>query len=285
MNDWRAGYVTDLGYTFGYYPELNPLRIRLAFLNQGLVFPQVGSACELGFGQGVSTNLHASASVTQWCGTDFNPSQAGFAQELAASSGAGALLAGDAFADFALRTDLPDFDFLALHGIWSWISDDNRRVIVDFVRRKLKVGGVLYISYNTLPGWSNFLSVRHLMAEHARVLGASGETIKGRIHKALGFAQQVMDTEPLALMTAPGAAEQLRKMQSLDPHYIAHEFFNRDWQPMHFSTVAQWLEGAKLQFACSASYMDAAESMHLTAEQLKSYLEQLRPEDFGKFSP
>ncbi len=269
MNDWRAGYVTDLAYTFGYYPELNPLRIRLAFLNQGLAFPQVGSACELGFGQGVSTNLHASASVTQWCGTDFNPSQAGFAQELAASSGAGVLLAGDAFADFAQRTDLPDFDFIALHGIWSWISDDNRRVIVDFVRRKLKVGGVLYISYNTLPGWSNFLSVRHLLAEHARVLGASGDTTQGRIHKALGFVQQVMDTEPMALMTAPGAADQLRKMQSLDPHYIAHEFFNRDWQPMHFSTVAQWLEGAKLQFACSASYMDALESMHLTAEQIQ----------------
>lgn len=118
MNDWRAGYVTDLGYTFGYYPELNPLRIRLAFLNQGLVFPQVGTACELGFGQGVSTNLHASASVTRWCGTDFNPSQAGFAQELAASSGAGALLSGDAFADFAQRTNLPDFDFMALHVFW-----------------------------------------------------------------------------------------------------------------------------------------------------------------------
>lgn len=42
--------------------------------------PEVGSACELGFGQGMSANLHAAASVVQWSGTDFNPAQAAFAR-------------------------------------------------------------------------------------------------------------------------------------------------------------------------------------------------------------
>ena len=51
MSDWTAGYVADIGYTFGYYNELNPLRIKLAFLNAGLVCPEIGTACELGFGQ------------------------------------------------------------------------------------------------------------------------------------------------------------------------------------------------------------------------------------------
>src|SRR5690606_40664269 len=88
--DWTAGYVADIGYTYGYYTELNPLRVRLAFLNAGLQPPTMGTACELGFGQGMSANLHAAASVVQWHGTDFNPSQAGFAQELARASGAAA---------------------------------------------------------------------------------------------------------------------------------------------------------------------------------------------------
>ena len=83
MTDWTAGYVADIGYTYGYYTELNPLRIQLAFLNAGLSFPKITHACELGFGQGLSTNLHAAASSVQWHGTDFNPAQAGFAQELA----------------------------------------------------------------------------------------------------------------------------------------------------------------------------------------------------------
>ena len=143
MSDWTAGYVADIGYTYGYYTELNPQRVKLAFLNQGLVFPEMGTACELGFGQGLSANFHAAASVTQWHGTDFNPSQASFAPELAGASGAGARLYDEAFSDFASRPDLPEFDYIGLHGIWSWISDDNRQVIVDFIRTKLKVGGVL----------------------------------------------------------------------------------------------------------------------------------------------
>ena len=62
MSDWTAGYVADIGYTYGYYTELNPALVRLAFLNAGLAFPHMGAACELGFGQGLSTNIHAAAS-------------------------------------------------------------------------------------------------------------------------------------------------------------------------------------------------------------------------------
>ena len=43
MSDWTAGYVADIGYTYGYYTELNPLRVRLAFLKAGLVPPEVGT--------------------------------------------------------------------------------------------------------------------------------------------------------------------------------------------------------------------------------------------------
>ena len=52
MQDWTSGYVSDLSYTYGYYIELNPFRLRMAFLNAGLVFPEFDTACELGFGQG-----------------------------------------------------------------------------------------------------------------------------------------------------------------------------------------------------------------------------------------
>lgn len=109
--------------------------------------------------------------------TDFNPSQAGFAQELAAASGAGAQLFDQAFAEFCNRPDLPDFDFIGLHGLWSWISDENRAVIVDFIRRKLKVGGVLYISYNAQPGWAAMVPMRDLLAEYSEVMGAPGRVL------------------------------------------------------------------------------------------------------------
>lgn len=267
MTDWTAGYVADIGYTFGYYPHLNPVRMRMAFLDAGLVPPAVGAACELGFGQGISANVHAAASVTQWHGTDFNPSQAGFAQELAAASGASASLMDSAFAEFCGRPDLPDFDYIGLHGIWSWISDENRAVIVDFIRRKLKVGGVLYISYNTQPGWASFVPMRGLLTDHTELMGAPGQGIVPRIDAALAFAEKLMATQPGYARANPLVAERLDRIKTLSRNYLAHEYFNRDWHPMSFSRMAQWLEPAKLSFACSAEFLDHVDALNLTQDQ------------------
>lgn len=274
MTDWTAGYTADIEYTFGYYQELNPLRVKLAFLNAGLVCPDIGSACELGFGQGLSTNLHAAASVTHWSGTDFNPSHAGFAQELATISGADAKLCDQSFAEFVTRTDLPDFDFIGLHGIWSWVSDENRSIIVDFIRKKLKVGGVLYISYNTQPGWAAFAPVRHLMTEHAAAMGSSGAGILSRVDGALEFTEKLLATNPRFSRANPGVVDRLKSIKGQNRQYLAHEYFNRDWLPMHFGTLAQWLEPAKVGFACSAHLLDHVDGINLSAEQ-QTLLQQI----------
>ena len=267
MSDWTAGYVADIGYTFGYYPELNPLRVKLAFLNAGLVPPEMGAACELGFGQGMSANLHAAASVVQWSGTDFNPSQAAFAQELATSCGSGAQLFDEGFDAFCTRSDLPEFDYIGLHGIWSWISDENRAVIVDFIRRKLKVGGVVYISYNTQPGWAAMVPMRDLLTEHAEVLGSDGAGIVSRIDSALGFVDQLLAANPAYARANPQVAERIKKIKEKNRLYVAHEYFNGHWQPMAFAQMARWLAPAKVQWACSANYLDAIDTVNLSAEQ------------------
>ncbi|MEX2132386.1 MAG: class I SAM-dependent methyltransferase [Pseudohongiellaceae bacterium] len=267
MNDWTCGYVAEIGYTFGYYTELNPLRVKLAFLNSGLALPENGSACELGFGQGMSANLHAAATATQWCGTDFNPSQATFAQELARVSGSGARMYDEAFDQFCNRSDLPDFDYIGVHGIWSWISDENRAVIVDFIRRKLKVGGVLYISYNTQPGWAAMVPMRDLLTEHGEVMGSAGGGIVSRIDDALTFADKMLATNPAYVRANPQVPGRLQKIKEQNRNYLAHEYFNRDWLPMSFSRMAAWLSPAKLSYACSAHFLDHVDALNLNAEQ------------------
>ncbi|MES2949410.1 MAG: methyltransferase regulatory domain-containing protein [Pseudomonadota bacterium] len=280
MSDWNEGYVTDIGYTYGYYTELNPLRTRLALLNAGWVAPAMltdGPACELGMGQGVSVNVHAAASGNTWYGTDFNPSQAAFAQELAGASGVdaqGTRLFDEAFADFCQRPDLPDFSYIGVHGIWSWISDANRAVIVDFVRRKLKVGGVLYISYNTQPGWAAMVPMRDLLTEHVQVMGAPGNGIASRIDASLAFAERLMDSNCHYAQANPQVGVRLKRMQGVSRNYLAHEYFNRDWQPMSFSSMARWLEPAKLGYGCSAHYMDHLPALNFTPAQHALLLEQ-----------
>ena len=64
-------------------------------------------------------------------------------------------------------------EWIGLHGIWSWISDANREVIVDFLRRKLKVGGAVSAAIFAGPreGWENVAGLGQLCLEHA---GGSG---------------------------------------------------------------------------------------------------------------
>lgn len=264
---WASGYVTDIAYTHGYYPELCPHRARLALLQAGYAVPEIVNACELGFGQGVSIAMHASATDAHWAGTDFNPSQALHAQRLTRAAGVEADLCDQAFAEFCARPDLPDFDFIGLHGIWTWISDENRSVIVDFIRRKLKIGGILYISYNTQPGWAAAAPLRHLMTEIGAnlVSAASGST--ARVEGALEFLEKILATDPSYLKANPSVKERFEGIKKQNRSYLAHEYFNRDWQPMYVADMARWLEAAKLNFAASAYMLDSVNAVNLTADQ------------------
>jgi hypothetical protein len=59
----------------------------------------------------------------------------------------------------------------------------------------------------------------------------------------------------------------MTKIKEQNRHYIAHEYFNRDWHPMHFATMADWLSPAKVQFACTAHYLDHVDALNLSTQQ------------------
>jgi SAM-dependent methyltransferase len=265
--NWAAGYMTEIEYTKAYCLDLNPLRQRLAFLASGLAPGESKFACELGFGQGLSVNIHATDPAVQWWGTDFNPAQAGFARQLATRVGSGAKLFDQDFVEFCARPDLPDFDIIGLHGIWSWISDENRAVVVDFIRRRLNVGGVLYISYNTLPGWAAFAPLQHLLKRHNDVMSAPGQGVLQRMTDAIAFSERLLGTDPLYLRANAKIGESFKRMRNENQRYLAHEYFNDSWNPMHVAEVARWVEPTKCVFACSANFLDQIDALNLTPSQ------------------
>lgn len=267
MSDWTSGYVADIDYTYGYFKELNPQRMRLALLNAGIEPPQHLTACELGFGQGLSAAIHAAASDIEWYGNDFLPSQARFAQSLAEASESNAQFFDDSFEEFLTREDLPQFDFICLHGVWTWVSETNRQRILAFIRKNLKVGGVVYLSYNTQIGWAQIMPLRRLLVQHTQRMGAPGDGTAQRIRQSLKFADKLMQTHPLHAQTNNQVAPKLQELLGQDPHYLAHEYYNRDWQPMDFADMAEQMANIKLEYASSATYLDLIEAINLTQEQ------------------
>jgi hypothetical protein len=89
------------------------------------------------------------------------------------------------------------------------------------------------------------------------------------VHDALEFAEKLLATNPLFARINPMVAERLKATKSQNPHYLAHEYFNQDWHPMHFSTMVDCLTEAKVQYACSATYHDHIDVLNVTSEQLE----------------
>ncbi|PCD04312.1 methyltransferase [Sphingomonas spermidinifaciens] len=255
---WSDGYVTDLDYTYGYYRELNPAMLRLACLAANVQPPAIDDCTylELGFGQGVSINMHAAAAPGRFWGIDFNPAHALHARTLAAISEADAALSDDSFASFTARSDLPAFDIIVLHGVWSWISAANRAAILDIIDRRLKPGGIVFVSYNCQPGWAGPMPLRHLMARHVEFAATRSTDMPTRIDKAITFARELAAAGGRYFVENPGAEPWLAQLSGSNRHYLAHEYFNAHWQVDYFSDVSNALGTAKLTYAASARLLD-----------------------------
>lgn len=271
MNDWNEGYFTDSTYTYGYYRELSPNFMRWCLLAKGIAAPEITEEsfhCELGFGQGISANIHAAATPGKFFGTDFNPAHAAHAQELAKASDSGANFFEDSFEEFSKR-DLPQFDSIGLHGIWTWVSAENRKYILETARRHLRSGGMLYNSYNCLPGWSPNAPLRELLTLYYRQF-PEGNADKN-ISATMNFVEEFLDAEPLYLNLAPNLKDLFNELKMKNPHYIAHEYLNLDWDLMYFADVAKLCQSAKLDFAATANPIETSDGAFL-GDRAKKFL-------------
>ncbi len=166
---WTNGYQTEVNYTYGYYRDLSPNFQKFCLLLNGIDSPDIQTNqthCELGFGQGVSINIHAASTDANFYGTDFNPAHAAHANQLAQHSQTKSYFFDDSFEELLNRNDLPMFDSISLHGIWSWISYENQHIILKFIRKYLKNNGIVYISYNCVTGWADYMTIRELFHSH-----------------------------------------------------------------------------------------------------------------------
>ena len=267
--DWAEGYVVDLDYTRGYFRELSPALLRFVTL-LGSVEAQNDTTFtyyELGCGNGLSTALHAAANPSgRFCGVDFNPTHIHNARKLAQDVGIGNVrFLEKSFAEL-LQEDVEEAHFIVLHGVWSWVAAEHRGHLLEFMRRKLRPGGIVYLSYNCLPGLSQVAPLQRLLLEHAN-LGAGDRLDK--VSRSMEFAARLHKAEARFFSANPLAAARLAEMSRHDPHYLAHEYQNANWSPSYHADLARELAGAKLTYAGSATLLDNFEQFVLRPEMAK----------------
>ncbi len=271
MHNWSAGYTADVAYTSGFYRELTPALLEFASLGRNALVPSSGgpiAMAELGCGRGLSTNVIAAANPhARFVANDFNPAHVAEARALAASAEMSNVRFSDAsFAEFSDDPEIPPLDIVALHGILSWINEENQRHIVDFVKRHLKPGGLVYVSYNCLPGWAPTAPLRRLMMDFGA--GDAAGSI-ARLDKALGFIGRLKETKARYFTSNAAVADRFDKLAGQPRNYLAHEYMNADWNLFYHSDVARLFSEAKTSYLCSAHILDNVESLNLSEPQRK----------------
>lgn len=259
MSTHTEGYVTDLAYLVHFQRELTPDFIRFCLLMNGADLPERKEGepfryLELGYGQGLSLNIHAASVPGEFWGTDFMKEHADNAQNMASSAKLDNVHAMNmSFAEldaYGEAGNLPTFDLITLHGVWSWINAENRQYIQNIIRRHLKPGGIAYISYNALPGWSSFMPARELLIRCADTM-SNGLDSSSQTRQAFAFAKTFSESGATFFTEHPLVTEKLKSLQNEPLQYLSHEYMNRNWQPFYFDEVATEMEKAQCGFVTS----------------------------------
>jgi len=270
MNE--TGYYSALPYSVGYYDGMNRSLIGLTL---GLVTNNsltIETACELGFGQGLSIAIHSAASSSRWYGNDLIRGHVDFANELCGASGASPVLSADSFVKYCTDKSLPQFDFIAMHGVWSWIGDSDRQVILNFLNTKLNPNGILYVSYNSMPGQSALLPFRHLF-NYQHKKKAEVENPRERIQSAFSDINNLLKAGSKNFSENTKTLENIEALKSRDENYLAHEYLNDSWEPMYFDRVHEDFTSVGLQFVASSNFLDQILPFSFNESQL-AYLSE-----------
>ena len=254
---WMSGYVSDIAYTLGFYRELAPSFLNYVCVINGVEGIPIGTPlryCELGCGRGYGTTLLAAANPDiEFVGIDFNPLHINEARAFANRAGISNIAFIEiSFGDAARSNDplLAEFDIVALHGVFTWVSPKVRNDIIEFMRVRLVPGGLAYVSYNTLPGWAVLAPVQHILKEYAG--HAAGDSL-ARIEKGIAVLKMLADKSSAYVARNPSVKARVEAFDNEDQRYLAHEFLNDNWQPIYITDALESLAEAKLTYVGSAT--------------------------------
>ncbi len=265
---WDHGYYSHAAYTSGYDREMAPGWIDFAAVVKGVApgrqgdgapFRYLDLGCGTGYGLCLLAALHPEGSFV---GVDFLPTHIAHAERLAAELGLGNVRFLEA--DFlALAQDAsplapdgagpPRFDYVAAHGVATWVVEPVQQALFAAAAVCLRPGGLFYCSYNCFPGWLGRTALHQLVRVERR---RSDPAVPLQpIQKASGTLNALLgnESDPTTLAQAcPGLRADLALLDSFPPLYLSQEYANDGWQPLYVHQLHERCLAHKLSYVSTA---------------------------------
>lgn len=181
-------------------------------------------------------------------GVDLSSVQIGQGQQAIASMGLGNIeLRAMNLAD--IDASFGQFDYIICHGVYSWVPAKVQEAILRICAENLAPKGVVYLSYNTYPGWKAREIVRDAMIMRGGPRDAPAEK--------LAYARGML--EFLAASARPGTVlqkaleENLPLVRNATSAYLLHEFLEPYNAPCYFKELLGRANAQNLAYLAEAA--------------------------------
>jgi len=137
------------------------------------------------------------------------------------------------------------FDYIIVHGIYSWVPEPVREKILAICREHLSENGIAFVSYNAFPGWGMRMALRDMMLIHTKSI--ADPKIKVAQARALtAFLVDSIPTEnnPYGMLLK----QELERMKHYSDNYLRHDILEEDNQPFYFHEFVRRAGRADLQY-------------------------------------
>jgi len=137
------------------------------------------------------------------------------------------------------------FDYIIAHGVYSWVPAEIRERLLPICRERLAPGGVVLISYNTLPGWATWQGLRDMILYSGRDLPDPQERA-GHARRLLDALHRTgrNDHSPYWEMLR----QEIEKTSDLSDWFFLHEHVEEENTPVYFHDFVEHARQADLDY-------------------------------------
>jgi methyltransferase-like protein len=165
------------------------------------------------------------------------------------------------------------FDYIISHGVYSWVPDEVRDMLLTVSSRNLAPQGITYVSYNTYPGWHLRGMVRDMMLFHANQFADPQQSIAQARALVDFLGRSVAKDRFHGLLIQ----EELNHLRECSDSYVYHDYLEKVNAPVYFHQFAAMAGKHGLQYLAEAEFntMFAGGFSKETAETLEQISQDL----------
>lgn len=254
-NDVQQTIYSELGYKSMPFPYTTPATLEAYAALVGVSAPNPKTARVLELGATYGGNIISQALFNPdatFVGIELSQEQVEKGNEVIANAGLTnvSLVQSDIA---SIGSEIGTFDYIIAHGVYSWVDDGVKDVLLRLIDEHLAEDGIAYISYNTYPGWHTMDEVRQLMMFSNRDKAQFNHKEKVLHGKTVGsiVGSQILKYDNLKERNSKFLGA-LRSVMQKDEYYVGHDHLEPNNDPVYFYQFNDHLGAHNLAYLCDA---------------------------------